>query len=127
MRSNRWSGSRREMLCVVGLSLGRMTRSAFDQSTNSALSCVSQTVRSAASDLNCGTTLGFLFIVDPFLPAHVARGNDAYLPAVHAQDEGDMAYALKVANSVGAAPSWERACSRIPSAPSWERACSRIP
>src|SRR5450759_4292355 len=90
MRSSRCSGRRRGMLCVVCLSCGRMTGAAFDQSTSSALSCVSQNARSAASDLNCGTTVGFLFIVIPFLSSHVARGNDAYLPAVHAQGEGDM-------------------------------------
>ena len=61
---------------LILASLRQLPRFALDQSTNSALSRASQNLRSCSSDLNRGS-LVFAVINLPFLPMHIACGNDS--------------------------------------------------
>src|SRR3989442_14631720 len=51
------AGSRNEIVSVDGLRLGNTATRALPQSTKGLASCVSQNVRSSASELNVGTAL----------------------------------------------------------------------
>src|SRR5438270_13731646 len=71
------------MLWVDGLRLGRRTRFALDQSTNSALSRASQNLRSCASDLN-RRSLVFAVVSLPFLSrvSRVTTVSGSVVPAI---------------------------------------------
>src|SRR5205823_3007175 len=101
MRSSMCRGKRNEIDCVEGLRLANTVRLAFDQSTYSVESCVSQKLRSSSSEANFGMGLSFLLIDRPLLFVHVTRGDHADSGIFKAQGKSNMQEAPSISFTKG--------------------------
>ena len=87
IRSRSESGNRIEIACVEDFRLGNRDWTAFDQSTYSVESWVSQNFRSSFSDLNLGMGLSFGFINFSLLWMHISGGYHPNFSSFSSQSE----------------------------------------